>query len=155
MGKNDRRQALKAIAAGAPAVWAKPFVNSVVLPTHALTTCDGNPSLSEITVFTPNPVQFDEFLRISTTVTNNGDVPLLVERVSGFQPFSSITDTTDEFPTTLNPGDTALYEVEGTASTCFGDQLDMSRYIMEFFYESCAGNGQLLIDIFTDCSQGN
>ena len=39
MKKNDRRKALKALAVGAPAVWAKPVVDGVVLPAHAATTC--------------------------------------------------------------------------------------------------------------------
>jgi hypothetical protein len=38
MDKKDRRKALKALAVGAPAVWAKPVVDSVVLPAHAQTS---------------------------------------------------------------------------------------------------------------------
>jgi hypothetical protein len=38
MNKNSRRKVLKALAVGAPAVWAKPAVNSVVLPAHAETS---------------------------------------------------------------------------------------------------------------------
>ncbi len=36
---DKRRKALKALAVAAPAVWAKPAVDSVVLPAHATTTC--------------------------------------------------------------------------------------------------------------------
>lgn len=35
MSKKNRRKALKMLAVGAPAVWAKPIVNSVALPAHA------------------------------------------------------------------------------------------------------------------------
>ena len=40
MDKKARRNALKALAVGAPAIWAKPVVDSVVIPAHAVTsTC--------------------------------------------------------------------------------------------------------------------
>ena len=35
MDKKSRRNALKALAVGAPVVWAKPVVDSVALPAHA------------------------------------------------------------------------------------------------------------------------
>ena len=35
MKVDKRRKALKALAIGAPAVWAKPVVDSVLLPAHA------------------------------------------------------------------------------------------------------------------------
>ena len=38
MKDDKRRKALKAIAIGAPAVWAKPMVNSVMLPAHGSMT---------------------------------------------------------------------------------------------------------------------
>ena len=41
MNRKNRRKALKALAVGAPIVWAKPVVDSVVLPAHASTTCLG------------------------------------------------------------------------------------------------------------------
>ena len=40
MSEKNRRKALKALAVGAPAIWAKPVVDSVVIPAHAVTsTC--------------------------------------------------------------------------------------------------------------------
>ena len=39
MNKNLRRNLLKGVAVSAPAVWAKPVVNSVLLPVHASTSC--------------------------------------------------------------------------------------------------------------------
>ncbi len=36
-----KREILKGLAVGAPAVWAKPVVDSVVLPAHATTSCSG------------------------------------------------------------------------------------------------------------------
>ena len=41
MKEKNRRQALKVLAVGAPAVWAKPIVDSIVLPVHAETSCVG------------------------------------------------------------------------------------------------------------------
>ena len=38
MNKNNRRKALKALAVTAPAVWAKPVVDTVVLPAHGAMT---------------------------------------------------------------------------------------------------------------------
>jgi hypothetical protein len=38
MSKKSRREVLKGIAVGAPVVWAKPVVDSVVLPVHADTS---------------------------------------------------------------------------------------------------------------------
>ena len=38
MGNKKRRQAIKALGMGAPAIWAKPAVNSVILPAHANTS---------------------------------------------------------------------------------------------------------------------
>lgn len=65
MNKKSRRIVLKGFAIGAPAVWAKPIVDSVVLPAHAQTSCAGgcfqtsnggssvlwNSELSEITFY--------------------------------------------------------------------------------------------------------
>ena len=39
MNKNSRRSVLKGLAVGTPAVWAKPIVDSVILPAHAQSTC--------------------------------------------------------------------------------------------------------------------
>ncbi len=39
MKKQSRRNILKGLAVGTPAVWAKPVVDSVVLPAHAATSC--------------------------------------------------------------------------------------------------------------------
>ena len=40
MNKKSRRNVLKGLAVGAPIVWAKPVVDSVLLPAHALSSCD-------------------------------------------------------------------------------------------------------------------
>ena len=42
MNKKSRRKALKALAAAAPVVWAKPVVDSVVLPAHAEVSGNGS-----------------------------------------------------------------------------------------------------------------
>ena len=39
MNNKTRRAAVKALTVGVPAVWAKPVVESAVLPSHAQTTC--------------------------------------------------------------------------------------------------------------------
>ena len=39
MSGDCRRKVLKAVTVGAPVIWAKPVVDSIVLPTHAKTTC--------------------------------------------------------------------------------------------------------------------
>ena len=39
MKDDNRRKALKVLAVGAPAVWAKPVVDSVALPAHGATSC--------------------------------------------------------------------------------------------------------------------
>ena len=38
MDKKSRRNAIKALAVGAPAVWAKPVVDSLLLPAHGAMT---------------------------------------------------------------------------------------------------------------------
>ena len=59
MKDDNRRKALKALAIGAPAVWAKPVVDSVMLPAHASTSgCDCFPfdgDLGPYTSLAPNP----------------------------------------------------------------------------------------------------
>lgn len=40
MSKESRRKALKVMAVVAPTVWVKPVVDSVLLPAHAITSCD-------------------------------------------------------------------------------------------------------------------
>ena len=45
--KESRRNTLKALVMGAPAIWAKPVVDGVVLPAHAATTdSGGDPSIT-------------------------------------------------------------------------------------------------------------
>ncbi len=39
MNKKSRRNILKGLAVGIPTSWAKPIVDSVVLPAHAMTSC--------------------------------------------------------------------------------------------------------------------
>ena len=39
MNKKSRRNVLKGLAVGAPLVWVKPAVNSIVLPAHARSSC--------------------------------------------------------------------------------------------------------------------
>jgi hypothetical protein len=39
MNKNSRRNVLKGLAAGAPIIWVKPAVESMVLPAHARSSC--------------------------------------------------------------------------------------------------------------------
>jgi hypothetical protein len=39
MNKKSRRNVLKGLAVGVPATWAKPVVDSVVLPAHANVSC--------------------------------------------------------------------------------------------------------------------
>ena len=46
MNKDNRRIALKTLAAAVPAVWVKPVVNSVILPVHASTSPSGPPCLT-------------------------------------------------------------------------------------------------------------
>ena len=47
MTKKSRRKALKGLAISVPAVWAKPVLDSVVLPAHASTTCDPSGCFAE------------------------------------------------------------------------------------------------------------
>ncbi len=56
MNKKSRRNILKGLAVGAPAVWAKPVVDSIVLPAHGATT-GGAGCLQYST--TPNWVDFN------------------------------------------------------------------------------------------------
>ena len=56
--KKNRRKALKAIAVSAPAVWAKPVVDSIVLPAHAATSCNGCMNIGFVQW---NSMQYGEF----------------------------------------------------------------------------------------------
>ena len=40
MSKEKRRKVLKSLAVGAPVVWAKPVVDSVLLPAHGAMSCE-------------------------------------------------------------------------------------------------------------------
>lgn len=73
MGNNNRRKALKALAVGAPAVWAKPVVDSVVLPAHASTTCplSCNNLVVEILLNTNEITSPTQEVTIQLRATNN------------------------------------------------------------------------------------
>ena len=126
-------------------------MDSVVLPAHGSTS--GCPSgiipLEESVTFSPSPVQEGQLLRITMMVTNAGNVPVdfpeSADSSGGFLPFSQpppYTVNTDDFPTTLNPGESGVYDVEGVASECFGDQNNQSLFLrgMDFESTNCTGN---------------
>lgn len=106
MTETTRRKAIKGLAATAPVLWAKPIVDSVMLPVHAQTSPDDDdddgPGCADIVFEMTSPSSEwinGQDLSITIRVTNNSDQPFDVsdddevsfstESISGFFPGGS------------------------------------------------------------------
>lgn len=166
--QDKRRDLLKALTLGSGAVaatqlpsnWSKPVVESVVLPGHAQTTgpaqttCLGmNPDI-ELTVSSdPSPAEVGEQVTLTSTFTNVGDVPVLVNLDGPFiSPicgnFESLRNDFSDGPVTLNPGEVAILQDSGIMCPCPDGQRSSTQ---DVDYSSCAGNGSLMLEGFFPC----
>ena len=116
-----------------------------MLPAHAATSGEdcNNPSAKLTIEYDPTPVQGGGELTITTTVTNDGDVSLEVTFDSSSTPFVTVTRVNNDFPTTLNPGESGKIVDSGTSVPC----REPGPYdaLFKFTIESCAGEEELAL----------
>ena len=113
MKHNLRRKVLKTLAVGAPAIWIKPIVHSVVLPVHAQFSpacaidMDGPMSIAFTQGITiPGPLVFS-FTNVSEAPITGG---ILVGTLGGGTFFTK-SPPANPSPFTLNPGDSTSIEL--------------------------------------------
>ena len=130
MKTQKRRNALKLLAVGAPVVWAKPIVSSVILPVHAETSPNCGPATLSVGIEPPIP---DEggFTTFTYRVTNQSESTFTVTN----QVFSAPLGVTGQFNGDLRrtyaPGDTETLTATGNLASCEDGSVDL-RFRLEF-----------------------